>query len=90
MKKTLLIPALLLSLSVYGQKQKESYPMSDLLKFESSKERLYSILNTILNREMAKEKIDSYHSAIDRYTKYYELSQKYEQDNNLNEQGYEK
>ena len=45
MKKTFLISALLFSISIYGQKQENSYQISELLKFEETKEKVYSNLN---------------------------------------------
>ena len=44
-KNIILISALFLSLSVYGQKQENNFQVAELLKFESTKEKLYSNLN---------------------------------------------
>ena len=45
MRKMFLISALFLSLSVYGQKRENDFQVTELLKFESTKEKLYSNLN---------------------------------------------
>ena len=45
MKKMFLIPALLLSLSVYGQMRDFDLIISELSKFEAVKEKVYSVFN---------------------------------------------
>ena len=45
MKKVFLISALLFSFSVHGQKQENDYSVSELLKFEETKEKVCSVLN---------------------------------------------